>query len=238
MVLNHPDSSWIIRMVRFLRWVLPVIFHKIPEAERAASLARPVSHHPIWLAQGNPLANYPFEKNPAIRLPLKADIVVIGAGFTGVSIAYHASHRANHRWVVLDQADPASGASGRNAGVVVMGRYFQKIYASVLKNLARDRPDLTSELQDKLAGQFAQHYVQAAYKNADMIERTIQQEGYDCDYQRRGWIQARDLQDQQTLQNSVHMSQYAGFDDWRMLTSTEVVEKSGMQVTGSAGYSN
>ena len=71
-----------------------------------------------------------------------------------------------------------------------------------------------------------------------MIERTIQQEGYDCDYQRRGWIQARDLQDQQTLQNSVHMSQYAGFDDWQMLTSTEVVEKSGMQVTGSAGYSN
>ena len=157
MVLNHPDSSWIIRMVRFLRWVLPVIFHKIPEAERAASLARPVSHHPIWLAQGNPLANYPFEKNPAIRLPLKADIVVIGAGFTGASIAYHASHRANHRMVVLDQADPASGASGRNAGVVVMGRYFQKIYASVLKNLARVRPDLTSELQDKLAGQFAQH---------------------------------------------------------------------------------
>jgi len=102
MILNNPNSSWIIPLFRFLRWVLPVIFRKIPEAEHKFSLARPVSHNPIWLTQGNPGANYPFDKKPDIRLPLKVDVVVIGAGFTGASIVYHASRQADRQWVVLD----------------------------------------------------------------------------------------------------------------------------------------
>ena len=237
MALSYPQASWPARGIRFIRWVVPTVLRRIPEAEGQASLAPAVSRTPIWLAEDNPLANYPFAGNRDVQMPSAVDVVVIGAGFTGASIAYHASRQGQRRWVVIEQDDPASGASGRNAGVVVMGRYFHKVHSSVLKYLVRCRPDLTPEQQDKLAGQFAARYVQAAYANADMIERTIREEEFDCGYQRRGWIQARGRDDQDSLRQSVSMSHEAGFGDWQMLTPQQVADKSGMRVASNAGYS-
>src|SRR4030095_14156314 len=144
---------------------------------------KPVSKTPIWLAQGNPLANHPWTRNPQAQLPCKARVVVIGAGFTGASLAYHwAKHDARDLMVVLEMGDPASGASGRNAGEVVMGRYFAMVYKSVLSYLPRLRPDLSGQDSAKLARLFASAYCKAAYKNADLIEKTILEEGFECDY--------------------------------------------------------
>src|SRR6185503_2197336 len=103
----------------------------------------PVSKTPVWLAEGNPLANHPWSLNPGAQLPPRAAVVVIGAGFTGGSLAYHgAKHRGRDLLVVLEMDDPATGASGRNGGEVVMGRYFAMVYKSVLNHLPRLRPDL------------------------------------------------------------------------------------------------
>jgi glycine/D-amino acid oxidase-like deaminating enzyme len=51
---------------------------------------------------------------------LRADAVVVGAGFTGLAAARRlAEHDANARIIVLEAARVGSGASGRNSGFVV-----------------------------------------------------------------------------------------------------------------------
>jgi sarcosine oxidase subunit beta len=48
----------------------------------------------------------------------RADIVVIGAGVVGLSIAYHLAERGTRRVTVVDQGYLCGGASGRNGGGV------------------------------------------------------------------------------------------------------------------------
>ena len=39
--------------------------------------------------------------------------------------------------VVVEMGDAASGSSGRNEGLVVMGRYYHNVFTTVLKHLSR-----------------------------------------------------------------------------------------------------
>jgi sarcosine oxidase subunit beta len=49
-----------------------------------------------------------------------ADVVIVGAGVMGASIAFHLAERRAGRILVLDQAYVAAGASGRSSGLVRM----------------------------------------------------------------------------------------------------------------------
>jgi glycine/D-amino acid oxidase-like deaminating enzyme len=51
-------------------------------------------------------------------IPSKADVVVIGAGLFGASVAYQLARRGAGRVVLLDQGMPGSGDSGRTVGMV------------------------------------------------------------------------------------------------------------------------
>lgn len=53
-----------------------------------------------------------------MTLPDKTDIVVIGAGVMGASIAFHLAKLSNNRVLVLDQNGPLGGMSGRTFGQV------------------------------------------------------------------------------------------------------------------------
>ena len=57
---------------------------------------------------------------PPLRGERRADLAVVGAGFTGLSTALHASERGR-AVVVLDAREPGWGASGRNGGQVNPG---------------------------------------------------------------------------------------------------------------------
>ena len=133
--------------------------------------------------------------------------------------------------------DPAGGASGRNEGLVVMGRYFAMVHASVCADLRRTRSDLSDSQRDTLAKQFAKAYCMAAYKNGDLIEETVRKEEFDCDYARNGWVQERTEAEQQDLDKSVRMGLEAGCGDWTKLTPKEVLSKTGLRTEHNSGYS-
>lgn len=237
----YPGRSGPARLFFFVRWALGQMWRKIPDALEMATIAMPVSKVPIWLSKGNPLENYPWEKGPQSALPSEADVVVIGAGFTGASLAYHWCKRAlanpKTTMVVLDMGEAASGASGRNEGLVVMGRYCHMVLNTVLKHLPRVRPDLSETECTQMARQFAIAYCKAAYRNGDLIEQTIQSEGFDCDYARRGWVQARDEEQQQALTESIRLALETGMTDWTSITPEEVERRTGMKVRHNAGFS-
>ncbi|MBM4002482.1 MAG: FAD-binding oxidoreductase [Planctomycetes bacterium] len=236
-----PGDSWFTRYSKFLRWALDQMWRQIPETFATASFARPISRTPYWLMQDNPWENHPWKDRPDAALPARAQVVVIGAGFTGGSLAYHWGKRATaqgrHSMVVLEMGDVASGSSGRNEGLVVMGRYCQMVAGTVRKHLDTIRTDLNEDERDQLARQFAVAYCQAAYRNGDLIERTIRDEQFECDYSRQGWVQARDATQQQSLAESVRLAQETGMTDWTSITPEEVRKRTGMRVTHNAGFS-
>ncbi len=237
--IRYAGQPFAVKWCRFMGWALYQMFVVIPDVMQDLSIAANVSKTPMWLLDENPLANHPWNSTPGSALPADADTVVIGAGFTGGALAYHWSKKASldRRMVVLEMDDPASGSSGRNEGLVVMGRYFKMVRDTVLKNLTGLRTDLSDEQRHQLAHQFALHYCRAAYRNADLIEQTIKSEGFDCDYVRAGWVQARGGSEQQTLSESVTMAAESGCTDWVSISPDEVLEKSGMQVRHNAGFS-
>lgn len=225
----YPKESWLSGGVQFLGWMVRQCSQSIPLGLRGTTFARPVSRKPIWLEDANPLAGR------SQQLPQRVDVAVIGAGFTGASLAYHwAKSGTGQSMVVLEMGEAASGSSGRNAGEVVMGRYFALVYSTVRKHLPLALPP--ADL-DQLAAQFAAVYCRAAYRNADMVERTIREEGFQCDYAREGWVQERGAEEQSTLEETVRVGRENGFEDWDKLTAMEASNKTGARIEWPTNFS-
>ncbi|GAB5381489.1 MAG: FAD-dependent oxidoreductase [Aliiglaciecola sp.] len=56
-----------------------------------------------------------------LKQHIKTDIAIIGAGYTGLSAAYHLASRYGKDVIVVDANQPGWGCSGRNAGFVLPG---------------------------------------------------------------------------------------------------------------------
>lgn len=100
----------------------------------------------------------------------RADVVVIGGGFTGLSAALALSRR-KASVVVLEAGRVIGEASGRNGGQCNNG-------------LAHDYAALAARLGSQQARAFYRAYSTAV----DTVERLIAEEIIDCDFQRRGRI--------------------------------------------------
>ncbi len=123
--------------------------------------ARPVSY---WLDQdgaGEPL--------PALRGRIKADLAVVGGGFTGLWTALLAKEAdASREVVLLERGRMAAAATGRNGGFCA---------ASLTHGLANGLDRFPAELAT---------LERLGLENLDQIEAAIGRYGIDCDYTRSG----------------------------------------------------
>ena len=86
----------------------------LPDDARVTRMLADVVGRPFWLDRDDLGLGDP---QPALRGRHEADLVVVGAGFTGLWAAHHALDRDPGRDVlVLDASGPGDGASGRNGG--------------------------------------------------------------------------------------------------------------------------
>ena len=203
--VRFPQDPWPLRFLRLLRWSLDVMWRQIPESLPWVTFDDALSHTPYWLTTPNPLQNHPWAGDRQARLPEAAAAVVVGAGFGGAAVAYHWSKHGTEPLVVLERDEAASGSAGRNAGILVMsggsyGGYY--VYVPVLEYLTKTQPEISPEERDELSTRFARAYVRAVQASHEMIKRTIETEGINCDYARKGWVVFTDPVAQSSLEAS------------------------------------
>ncbi|NML86146.1 FAD-binding oxidoreductase [Polaromonas sp.] len=106
-----------------------------------------------------------------LQSDVKADVVVIGAGYCGLSTALHLAERGV-RVVVLEARDIGFGGSGRNGGQVIPGLKYDP-----------------SELLAMFGREKGQRLVDFAASTVDSVFNLIDKHGMAIPHVRRGWIQ-------------------------------------------------
>ena len=100
-----------------------------------------------------------------------ADVVIVGAGFTGLSCALHLAG-LGHRPMVLEAGQPGWGASGRNGGQVIAG--------------LKEDPDTVEAHFGEEAGS---RMVALSDRAPALVFDLCRRYGIDCDLRDSGWIQ-------------------------------------------------
>ncbi len=118
------------------------------------------------------LSSVPYEPNPPLKGDQKADVVIVGGGFTGISTAYHLKKMAPGLDVAVLEAEVVGfGASGRNGG-----------FAMTLFGLTFG---LTALRFGKQKATEAHHYMEKA---VDLVGDLVKENKIDCDYERTGFL--------------------------------------------------
>ncbi len=128
--------------------------------------------------------------NEPLRGSHKADIVIVGGGYTGLSAAYNIKRKFPEKHIVLlEGACCGYGASGRNGGFCV---------AEILLDDLHVKPE---DIQDA---------VDVSFYGQKQIEMMIDEHGVDCDFEANGRLEAA-IDDKQ-LQELKEYSEYlSGF---------------------------
>lgn len=127
----------------------------------------------------------PVDLQPQLEGDVSADVVVVGAGFAGLSTALELAARGA-KVVVLERKFAGFGASGRNAGYLGGGQGLE--YDLFLKRVGHEKAK-------KIVGFYDEG---VAY-----VERKLAGYGIDCDYNASGIIRAavHPSQEQKLLKN-------------------------------------
>lgn len=131
-----------------------------------------ITHEPavlansLWTATVNPSPSY-----PPLRGETRAEVAVVGGGFTGLSAALHLAEKGLSV-ALLEAEQPGWGASGRNGGQVIAG-------------LKHDPDELVAAFGPELGARM----VRFAGEAPDLVFSLIEKHGIDCAPLRTGWIQ-------------------------------------------------
>jgi glycine/D-amino acid oxidase-like deaminating enzyme len=127
--------------------------------------------------------------NPPLKGSHKADIVIIGGGFTGLSSAYHLINKfPDKKIVLLEGACCGYGASGRNGGHVEAGV-----------------PGLGSYVEDSGA-ELGRKEFDACLYGVEQIKRLVTEHNLQCDYEETGHFMAATDEAQAQLLEEEHQT--------------------------------
>jgi glycine/D-amino acid oxidase-like deaminating enzyme len=129
----------------------------------ASSLPLPPS---LWVATARPAP-----ETPVLDASRKADVAIVGAGYSGLAAALQLA-QAGVSVVVLEAGEPGWGASGRNGGQVIPG--------------LKSDPD---ELVAMFGPEAGEHLIRVAGGAPDTVFDLIERHSIDCEARRCGWIQ-------------------------------------------------
>jgi glycine/D-amino acid oxidase-like deaminating enzyme len=122
----------------------------------------------LWSAT----AAEPMVEAPQLAGEIRADVAVVGGGYTGISAALSLAE-AGARVVVLEAQTVGYGASGRNGGQVIPG-------------LKLDPSEMIAKWGEKRGRLLAE----AVGKSANVVYSRIAKHNIQCSPVRAGWIQA------------------------------------------------
>jgi glycine/D-amino acid oxidase-like deaminating enzyme len=169
-------------------------------ARMRGPITLPEEETPYWQLLPNPLAG--FRSTPG--LPEEVELLIIGAGLTGASAAYHAIPlaRAGQRVAVIDMGDPASQASGRNGGNFEL---IPENFLGPYEGLVRERYKFLQEVypgcdEQTLAEQAerqAKLILGFGVRNSARFARIVAEERIDCDYSPHGWLRTAETAEEE-----------------------------------------
>ncbi|VWB37039.1 FAD-dependent oxidoreductase [Burkholderia lata] len=131
-------------------------------ADGALRAYRPIGG---WIEQ-------PHDPQPQLEGDIRADVVVVGAGFAGLNTALELTARGASV-VVIEREFAGFGASGRNAGYLAGGQGLE--YDLFVKRVGREQAKRIVGFYDEGVG---------------YVERKLVEYGIDCDYRASGIIRA------------------------------------------------
>ncbi|MFC3624829.1 NAD(P)/FAD-dependent oxidoreductase [Vogesella amnigena] len=169
---------------------------------------------------------YAYSANPtpersALRGSLRADVCVIGAGYTGISTALHLAE-AGYKVVVLEAARVGWGASGRNGGQIVnsYSRDIDVIEARHGADAARKLGAMAFEGGKIIRERIAKYDIQCDLKDGNVFAAFTQKQLDELAAKKALWERyghtGLQLIDKAGMKNIVSSDQYHGalLDTW------------------------
>ncbi|MEE1922634.1 FAD-dependent oxidoreductase [Pseudomonas sp. 148P] len=156
-------------------------------------------NRPLWFE--------PAPSRPALQGSVEADVVIVGAGYTGLWTAYYLlKSDPSLRVVLLEKREVGFGASGRNGG-----------WASAIFPISLPR---VAQMYSHGA---ALHLQEAMNHTVDEIGRVLALEGIDADYAKQGFLSlARSAPQLARAREAVEASARFGLpQQWRTLDAAE-----------------
>ena len=117
------------------------------------------AHPPSWYAA----TAHAAPDRPMLRGEQRADVAIVGGGFTGLSAALHLA-QAGLDVVLLDAHRVGFGASGRNGGQLASGQRQEQ-----------------TEIERLMGRDDARHLWQLAEEAKDLVKSLVAEHGIDCD---------------------------------------------------------